>query len=175
MAQPLRAQVNGVCLQCHAKAGSGNGQKTAMDSEPLANSADISGSHPNYHGSEFMNSPHARFIGTYAQVTDTTKYSSAFATTYGGCEGCHNPHGSVRENLLDPALMGAAVAEEGLKVTCESCHATYSDADTIAVSAANINHPTGVGTPMGDAGAPDRRLHDLPHAGRQASVQNRSR
>ena len=129
------------------KAGSGNGQNTALDSEPLASSTDMTTGHPNYHGSEFMNSPHARFSGTYAQVTDTTQYNSAFTTLYGGCNGCHDPHGSVRENLLDPVLMGSAVAEEGITATCASCHATYADADTITVTPANTNHPTGLDTP----------------------------
>jgi len=152
-AQPAKgAQVNAVCLQCHAKASSGNGVFTAPSDANLAASAYITTGHPNYHGSQFMNSPHARYNGTYAAVNDTTKYSSAFATTYGGCEGCHNPHGSVRENLLDPILMGAVVAEEGIKTSCASCHTAYSDADTIAIT--DISHPTGTGTPMGAANAP---------------------
>ena len=128
----LGTSINAVCLQCHGKAGSSNAQNTAMNSENFANSADISGSHPNYHGSQFLNSPHARYNGSYSQINDPTKYSSSFVTDYGGCEGCHDPHGSVREPLLDPALMGAAVAEEGIKKTCADCHTSIAD----------INHNT---------------------------------
>lgn len=152
-AQPDRgAQVNAVCMQCHGKASSGTGVFTAGLTANFAASANIGTGHPNYHGSQYLNSPHARYNGTYAEVTDTTKYNSAFATTYGGCEGCHDPHGSVRENLLDPTLMGPAVAEEGIKTSCASCHTTYSDTDTIAIT--SISHPTGAGTPMGAVEAP---------------------
>ncbi len=147
------AQVNAVCLQCHAKSSSSTGQLTAPASQPLAASAYVTTGHPNYHGSQFMNSPHARFSGTYAQVTDTTKYNSAFATNYGGCTGCHNPHGSARENLLDATLMGAYAAEEGITTSCASCHVA-AQGSAIPVSASNINHPTGTGTPMGDVSAP---------------------
>jgi hypothetical protein len=154
VAQPAYgAQVNAVCLQCHGKASSGTGVFTAAATANFAASANIGTGHPNYHGSQFMNSPHAKFAGTYAEVTDTTKYSSTFGTTYGGCEGCHNPHGSVRENLLNPALMGANKAEDGLKVACATCHAT-AQGPAIVVTSANINHPTGLSTPMGTVAAP---------------------
>ena len=97
-----------------------------MDTEAFADPTHVGSGHPNYHGSQFMNSPHARFSGTYGQITTTGQYNSDFATTYGGCEGCHNPHGSVRENLLDGALMGTSVAEEGLTskpvIACHTGH-----------------------------------------------------
>jgi hypothetical protein len=140
------AKVNAVCGQCHIRASSSDWTVTLSTATPdniLTNRANVGTGHPNYHGTDFLNSPHARFTGTYGQVTDTTKYDSAFFTSFGGCTGCHNPHGSVRETLLDATLMGGAskTAAEGIEedATCAACHNVPRGS---AGAIATINHPT---------------------------------
>jgi PKD repeat protein len=163
-------QASAVCMQCHTRASSSTGAitlnisngsggyraATTADAWTTIKSAareNIGTGHPNYHGSDFLNSPHARFSGTYGQISDSTKYNSQFSSGTGiatggggGCTGCHNPHGSVRESLLELATPTVAnnprpqVIEEGIEVDCGSCHTTK--ASTV------MNHPTGGLTPF---------------------------
>ncbi len=95
-------------------------------------------------GNQFLNSVHARFSGTFAQIATAKNYqpggySSFFMNegetqkTGNGCTGCHNVHRSTVE---------AAGAEGALK-PCSDCHG-----GSYAVDLAKINHLAGVGTPM---------------------------
>jgi hypothetical protein len=132
------ASINAVCGQCHVRAGSGNGSVTAPVAEQITLRKNVGTGHPNYHATDFLNSPHARFTGTYGQISDPNMYDSHFLSLYGGCEGCHEPHGSVREPLLELAT-GNAAPLHGIEASCSECHS--------AVSVAAMNHPVGPGTP----------------------------
>jgi hypothetical protein len=135
--------VNAVCGQCHVRASSSDYSVTA-GTGVLTVRAQVGTGHPNYHATDFLNSPHARFTGNYSQITDSTKYNSAFMTTYNGCVGCHNPHGSVRESLIELTEGTSAAPADGIETECVDCHAT-TQASTPAIT--SINHPIGTSTP----------------------------
>ena len=100
-----------------------------------------------FHGNQFLNSPHAKFTGTFAQIATgafnysmTGEYKSYFlsdgeaANTGNGCTGCHDVHKSTYEKA-NPA--GGAVKE------CTECHA-----GTYAKDLTKMHHPAGAGTPL---------------------------
>jgi predicted CXXCH cytochrome family protein len=99
-------------------------------------------------GPTFLNSPHARFSGTLALVSQnspdmsltlTGAYTSAFQASgqNGGCTACHDPHQS-----LIPAVM----APKPFVKQCLDCHSGY--ANLIAIT----NHPNGASTPFDTGG-----------------------
>ena len=102
-------------------------------------------------GMEYLNSAHGQFSGNFQQVTDLTKYNSVFVKEGtgllypgepvteprgGGCVTCHDVHQST---------VAAVNAEAPFKKQCPDCHFQGS-----LISMANIKHPTGAGTPLGD-------------------------
>ena len=114
---------------------------------------------------EFLNSPHARFTGTMAQLTaGTGKYSSHFSdgtcsiATYqnqtscqankgtwtsfqGGCTTCHDVHESTVPEIN--------AASTPMKNACGiSCHNTPRGSFNPDLS--TIRHPYGTGTPLED-------------------------
>ena len=110
-------------------------------------------------GTEFLNSPHARFSGTLIQnaqhsadlsITISGTYASIFSenpadhTKNSGCTQCHDPHQST---------VKAVNAENPIVAKCDECH-TLS-----ATILQTINHPTGPGTPF-----PTGTAADLPGA-----------
>jgi len=116
-------------------------------------------------GKEFLNSPHARFTGTSAQLTaGTGTYDSHFSdgtcsiTTDltkaactndkgtwtpltppdGGCTTCHNVHKSTVPEI-DPIT--SASMKNACGITCHTSNANFT----------TINHPNGPGTPLENA------------------------
>jgi hypothetical protein len=91
-------------------------------------------------GMEFLNSVHARFGGTFQQIADAAEYNSFFQAEGGpagsGCTACHNLHQST---------VSAVNAPQPFKQECPGCH--YQGQ---LPALANIKHPTGTGTPLGD-------------------------
>jgi hypothetical protein len=97
-------------------------------------------SHP--HANQFLNSPHAKFTGTFAQIPTgkfnyamTGEYKSYFMTeaeagnTGNGCTGCHDVHTST------------VAGEKPFAEECTECHAK---------NLANMIHSGGQGTPLED-------------------------
>ena len=151
--------VNATCGQCHIRAGSSDWAVTA-GTNVLTTRNQVGTGHPNYHETDFLNSPHARFTGTYGQVATASKYSSAFMTSYAGCVGCHNPHGTVRFPLLELAGEDEEIGHgedeslgpmDGVEEGCLDCHSTVKGS-TQPIDF--INHPNGEGTPMGSVEIP---------------------
>ncbi|MGC2063412.1 MAG: PKD domain-containing protein [Thermodesulfovibrionales bacterium] len=137
---------NAICGQCHIRASSSDWSVTA-GTGALATRAQVGTGHPNWHATDFLNSPHARFTGTYAQVATSSMYNSAFGTVAGGgCTGCHNPHGSVREFFTELAAEGDPHGTdeslgplEGVEVGCVDCH---SVAQGNSYPITTFRHPT---------------------------------
>ncbi len=97
-------------------------------------------SHP--HANMFLNSPHARFTGTFNQVATAKNgsgYGSFFmndgeaANTGNGCTGCHDVH----ESIVEDSSPFPAIKEE-----CTECHAGQ-----YAMPLEQMLHPMGPGTP----------------------------
>jgi PKD domain len=99
----------------------------------------------------FLNSPHAKFTGTYGQITNIANYDSKFmkAAADGGlgengCVGCHNVHESV-----------AVDGHEPFENECTDCHsASTPDGVSPQVDLSTIRHPVGPGTPIVDMSDP---------------------
>ena len=95
-------------------------------------------SHP--HANQFLNSPHAKFTGTFAQIPTgqfkydgTGEYKSYYMTegeaanTGNGCTGCHDVHTSI------------VAGETPFAEECTECHAK---------DLSSMIHSGGVGTPL---------------------------
>ena len=159
------ASATALCVNCHRQehtnAYTGGGLGSNIVPTPYTDNGTLPASEPAYalpaievggHGGyapefyghstgmEFLNSAHARFGGTFQQIADGTKYNSIFQTDGGpdgaGCTTCHNLHQSTVSAVNAPAPF---VAE------CPDCH-RQADLSVLA----NIKHPTGAGTPLGD-------------------------
>ncbi len=151
--------ITALCMGCHRQESSGvpydnatNNPGSAATANPGMylkvgpyHSTTAFVSHP--HANQFLNSPHAKFTGTFNQVATAglgTGYGSYFmadgeaANTGNGCTGCHSIHDSVVENTGP----NAPVKE------CTECHA-----GPYAKDLAKINHLWGKGTPMENAGS----------------------
>lgn len=96
-------------------------------------------SHPA--GNQFLNSPHAKFVGKWDDIatgkfdfSPNAKYKSAFMdfgearNTGNGCTGCHDVHTST------------VAGEKPFRAECNECHHIKS--------ADKIQHPKGAGTPF---------------------------
>ncbi len=93
---------------------------------------------------QFLNSPHGRFSGTFAQINDPTFYDTHFKNegepypfegNQGGCVQCHDVHKST---LPEANPAGGAIHEE-----CMECHAK---------DLSRMIHSFGPGTPFEDIG-----------------------
>ena len=95
-------------------------------------------SHP--HANQFLNSPHAKFTGTFAQIPTgqfkydgTGEYKSYYMTeaeaanTGNGCTGCHEVHTSI------------VTGDSPFREECTECHAK---------DLSSMIHSGGVGTPL---------------------------
>ena len=142
-----------LCMDCHRQETSGvpyaNSGTSAQPDLTLSNPGSyvkvgpyhgsiVPVSHP--HGNQFLNSPHARFSGTFAQI-GTAKNSSGYgswfmtdgeaASTGNGCTGCHDVHAST------------VASESAIREECTECHSGAH-----AVSLTKIKHGGGAGTPL---------------------------
>ncbi len=136
--------------------------------------------HTGGHANGFMNSPHARFSGTWGQLADSTKYNSHFTLYYGGsCASCHDVHKSLvvtAQAILpwgyatDPAnasvyycsniLAKSAIGGHASSADCVAAGGTWTqqtgavkecfDCHNGPFAPKTINHPTGANTPKGD-------------------------
>jgi len=142
-----------LCMDCHRQETSGvpyaNTGTSAQPDLSLSNPGTyvkvgpyhgsiVPVSHP--HGNQFLNSPHARFSGTFNQIATAKNYSgynSYFmfdgeaANTGNGCTGCHDVHAST------------VASETAIHEECTECHA-----GPYAVSLTKIKHGGGPGTPL---------------------------
>ena len=130
-----------LCMNCHSQNAlppGGSGWSTPQP-KPLVVGAhgsyaeDFSG-HPI--GDEYLNSPKARFQGTSAELTVSSKYHSHFWTSgkNRGCVGCHDVH----ESTVDVIEASPIPADK----ECTDCHGYKKVAD--------IRHPSGEETPIED-------------------------
>lgn len=134
--------ITALCMECHRQETGGLPFDSGTDPAGMLK---VSSYHntitfpSHYHGNQYLNSPHAKFTGTTAQI-GTAKlfngYNSYFLAdgearnTGNGCTGCHDVHKSV---VKEAGQMGA------IKEECMECHSK------------NLNlmrHPGGVGTPL---------------------------
>lgn len=97
-------------------------------------------------GNQFLNSPHARFTGSFAEIGTATLgggYASPFldqgvvADTGNGCTGCHDVHRST---------VGSTGQGSALRRECTDCHPKDLD---------QLRHPTGTGTPVENRNRPN--------------------
>jgi PKD repeat protein len=91
--------------------------------------------HVGSHANGVLNSPHARFTGTWGQLSDDSQYDTHFASRL-GCSGCHDVHESLVVDGQEPFHNECGV----------SCH-SYIDLS-------QINHPMYGNTPIQDLGDP---------------------
>ena len=134
--------ITALCMECHRQEAGGLPFDNGSDPAGMLK---VSSYHntitfpSHYHGNQYLNSPHAKFTGTSAQI-GTAKlyngYNSHFLAegearnTGNGCTGCHDVHKST---VKETGTMGA------IKEECMECHAK------------NLNlmrHPAGPGTPL---------------------------
>ena len=136
--------ITSLCMNCHRQEASGvpmdaTNPATAIKVGPYHGSVGFV-SHP--HANQFLNSPHAKFTGTFAQVPTgkfnyamTGEYKSFFMTeaeaggTGNGCTGCHDVHSST------------VAGEKPFAEECTECHNK---------DLSNMIHSGGVGTPLED-------------------------
>ena len=133
--------------------------------------AHVGGNHAQ--GSEFLNSPHAEFIGTLTQnnqnsadlslgssVYTASNYNSTSfgsATNNSGCTGCHDPHQTTVGSSLGSTAAGLQVAGSNFGAlgasgtvtpnNCQSCHAAIANNMLTTIA-----HPVGAGTPFPNGG-----------------------
>ncbi len=130
--------ITSLCMNCHRQEANGapidaNNPSTAIKVGPYHNSVGFI-SHP--HSNQFLNSPHAKFTGTFAQVPTGkpyVEYNSYFmmegeaGNTGNGCTGCHDVHTST------------VAGEKPFAEECTECH--HKDLSQMV-------HSGGVGTPL---------------------------
>jgi len=154
------AAVNALCTQCHRQENGGkpytNGTCTVATATNEADCINAAGtwtetagvlpvmvgdahghtgiiSHPA--GNEFLNSPHGKFSGTFAEINVGANYDSHFTFHEGGgCTACHDVHKSTVE---------AANPDGGAVEECQGCHT-----GAYAKPLDQIGHVWGVNTPL---------------------------
>jgi len=140
--------ITALCMNCHRQETSGlpydsTNPSTVLKVGPAHGTINFV-SHP--HGNQFLNSPHGKFTGTFAQISTgkfkydmTGEYKSFFladgeaANTGNGCTGCHDVHTST------------VTGEHPFREECTDCHAK---------NLSSMIHPRGTGTPLGDLSDP---------------------
>ncbi len=134
--------ITNLCMNCHRQESSGapmdaTNPATAIKVGPYHGSVGFV-SHP--HSNQFLNSPHGKFTGTFAQIptgtfnwAGTGEYKSIFMTegeaanTGNGCTGCHDVHNSV------------VAGDKPFAEECTECHAK---------DLSSMIHSGGPGTPL---------------------------
>jgi hypothetical protein len=131
-----------LCMDCHRQETGGlpydsGNTPYVLKVGPAHNSVEFV-SH--WQGNLFLNSPHGRFGGTFAQINDKTQYDTFFKNegepypyqgNAGGCTQCHNVHKST--------VAAANPAGGGIEGECTECH--NKDLN-------RLRHPQGRGTPI---------------------------
>jgi len=155
--KPQRGQIiTALCVNCHRQetAGYPYGPVVTADTDRPAQNLKVGPAHGTVdfvshpHGNQFLNSPHAKFTGTFAQIATGKfngylpgEYNSYFmqdgeaAGTGNGCTGCHDVHKSVVEEAFEPA----PEQEGAIREECTECHAKNLNL---------VQHPAGKGTPL---------------------------
>jgi PKD domain len=135
------------CYNCHRQVDSNNlplNAQTLLIGEQLTIKAGHGGALGiTSHANGYLNSPHARFSGTYGQLADSTQYDSHFITGEGTCAACHNVHDSLTDTNV-----GAKPWNKECGLDCHS----QSPTDPYGKPLSAINHPTGPGTPFQPGG-----------------------
>lgn len=134
--------ITNLCMNCHRQETGGlpydsTNPATALKVGPYHGTVPFL-SHP--HANQFLNSPHAKFTGTFAQIPTgkfnyamTGEYKSFYMTegeaagTGNGCTGCHEVHTSI------------VTGDSPFREECTECHAK---------DLGSMLHPGGTGTPM---------------------------
>jgi PKD repeat protein len=145
--KPTGSAATALCMDCHRQETGGlpwypNTPGTTLQVGAHGVYGPEFDSHP--HGNQFLNSPHARFSGTSTQINSAPSgppYESHFYYYGGGCTTCHEVHQSTVE-----AVNAAAPIKNECGVSCHQARIL-----------ANMNHPSGTGTPLGD-------MTDIPKA-----------
>jgi predicted CXXCH cytochrome family protein len=162
---------NGLCLQCHRQEAPyqapynfqtpGINIVMGKHDMPLK---DVNSYTP---GNQFLNSPHARFMGQLGttgtgDLTDPAQYNTQFMDTQyvdntgsnyveGSCISCHNVHETTNA-LADPSA-----GESAMYNTCVDCHTTigansptanFANPSAPLINPVTIGHPGGPGTPL---------------------------
>ncbi len=134
--------ITNLCMNCHRQEASGapmdaTNPATALKVGPYHGTVPFL-SHP--HANQFLNSPHAKFTGTFAQIPTgqfkydgTGEYKSYYMTeaeagnTGNGCTGCHEVHTSI------------VTGDSPFREECTECHAK---------DLSSMMHSGGAGTPL---------------------------
>ena len=135
--------ITNLCMNCHRQEASSGLPYDAANPAGNLKVGPYHGtvpflSHP--HANQFLNSPHAKFTGTFAQIATgkfqynmSGEYKSFFMTegeaanTGNGCTGCHDVHNSTVSGDLP------------FREECTECHNK---------DLSNMIHSGGVGTPL---------------------------
>ena len=135
--------VTALCMECHRQETGGapyDGGATPGTVLKVGNAHGSVDFVSHAGANEFLNSPHGRFSGTFAQINDKAFYDTHFKNegeTYpysgnqGGCVQCHDVHKST---LPEANPAGDAIHEE-----CTECHAK---------DLSRMLHSGGGGTPL---------------------------
>jgi hypothetical protein len=163
---PTGTGATALCMECHRlQVASTKGAAAISPLYPPVVKLSTAGvySDGDYQGSEFLNSPHAQYLGTLSQnaqgsadtsVNFTGTYSSIFegvngasSTTNSGCTGCHDPHQTiVGSEFTGGPLASASTAIQNANLLQPL---TYTAAATTGVGTANTYNNLNFGALMG--------------------------
>ncbi len=174
-------ETNELCFHCHEQTTPEPYEVLVSPSQTdLTNSNGFTG---HYRSNEFFASPHARFSGTHADVTNSASYDSDFrnvtfcsdnqytsitdCTSNGGTwdtgapvlgthnAGCAQCH-DVHVSGVDPDVLNEGNPLSNIKTYCQNCHInTTNTYGAPQVDVSLINHPGGENTPIdGDLTTP---------------------
>ena len=180
--------VTALCMNCHRQETGGVPDVLAGYKVPAGSAAStlvIGGSHgappvgfvSHSHGTQFLNSPHARMSGTWNQIgcppvsispsgiagcdSSMATYNSDFAnaaiadgiSTPGSYTGSSQIAGGCTacHDVHGTVLENAAGQSDGSTRACTACHINPADTLTPQINLSVINHPSGMGTPLNDS------------------------
>jgi len=124
-----RGTITNMCMDCHRQESGGNPMNPAQPTNlAVGDSHGHLGFLSHWHGNLFLNSPHGRFSGAFAELTDDSKWDSHFDES---CTGCHNVHESTVDKV--------GSEHGGFSEECMECHNKSLD---------TIKHPATKFTPL---------------------------
>ncbi len=142
--------ITSLCMNCHRQEASGKPYDSGNSPATLkvGSAHGTLGFVSHAGGNQFLNSPHAKFSGTFAQIPTgkfkydmTGEYKSWFmndgeaGSTGNGCTGCHDIHNSM--------VKETGQSHKALREECTECHSGQYNVDLT-----RLKHPTGPGTPL---------------------------